>query len=60
MHTFKWENMLVPCHCVIQDIEETTYSKDLILDTISQNDVIKRGNWKICKKPLMSFGGLLW
>ncbi len=44
--------MLVPCHCVILDIEETTYSKDLILDAISQNDVIKGGNWNICKKNI--------
>jgi hypothetical protein len=51
--------MLVPCHYVTPNIEEITYSKDLILDAISQNDAIKGGNWKICKKTFMSFGGLL-
>ncbi len=50
MHIFKWENMFVPCQYVTMHIDQITYSKDLILDAISQNDAIKGGNWKICKK----------
>ncbi len=58
MHIFKSKNMLVPCYCAILNIKEATYNEHLILNSPSQNDMIKVGTWRFAKKSLVKFGGL--
>ncbi len=50
MCTFKNKNMSAPCHCTNTNIEKIVIDKDLISNATSQNDAIKVGRRRFCKK----------